>query len=107
MAGFGAHDAKPNLNVHNNNADPLRYGVSASAASMVAGQPGLAPNKAETCAVLQRRYTDVSNALSAVNVNTHWQNWSCSSEWARGLVCFAPLLCWVLVRWVFWQRFSI
>jgi hypothetical protein len=74
VAGFGAHDAKPNLNVHNNNADPLRYGVSASAASMVAGQPGLAPNKAETCAVLQRRYTDVRHALSALNVNRHWLN---------------------------------
>ena len=74
MGGFGAHDAKPNLNVHNNSADLLRYEVSASAASMVAGQPGLAPNKAETCAVLQRRYTDVRHALSALNVNRHWLN---------------------------------
>ena len=42
---------------HNNSAGPLRYEVSASAASMVADQPDHAPNKAETCAVLQRRYT--------------------------------------------------
>ena len=74
MAGFGAHDAKPNLNVHNSNADPLRYEVSTSAESMVAGQPGRAPNKAETCAVLQRRYTDVRHALSVRNANRHWLN---------------------------------
>ena len=72
MGGFGAHDAKPNLNVRNNSADLLRYEVSASAASMVAGQPGLAPNKAEICAVLQRRYTDVRHALSALNANRYW-----------------------------------
>ena len=74
MAGFGAHDAKLNLNVLNNSADPLQYEVSASAASMVAGQPGLKPNKAETCAVLQRRYTDVRHALSVRNANRHWLN---------------------------------
>ena len=59
---------------HNNNADPLRYEVSASAASMVANQPGREPNKAESCAVLQRRYTGVRHALSALNVNRHWLN---------------------------------
>ena len=74
MDGFGAPDAKPNLNVHSNSADPLRYEVSASAASMVAGQPGLALNKAETCAVLQRGYTAVRHALSALNVSRHWLN---------------------------------
>ena len=74
MAGFGAHDAKPNLNVPNDSADPLRYGVSASARFKVAGQPDRAPNKAETCAVLQRRYTDVRHALSAQNVNRHSLN---------------------------------
>ena len=37
-------------------------------------QPDRAPNKAETCAVLQRRYTDVRHALSALNVNRHWLN---------------------------------
>jgi|OM-RGC.v1.030900616 hypothetical protein len=72
--GFGAHDAKPNLNVRNNSADPLQYEVSASAASMVAGQPGLALNKAETCAVLQRRYTGERHVPSALNANRHWQN---------------------------------
>ena len=74
MDGFGAHDAKPNLNVRNNSADPLRYEVSASAASMVADQLGRAPNKAETSAVLQRRYTGVRHVVSAQNVNRHWQN---------------------------------
>ena len=74
MDGFGAQDAKPNLNVHNNSADLLRYEVSASAASMVAGQPGRAPKKSETCAVLQRRYTAMRHALSARNVNRHWLN---------------------------------
>ena len=59
MAGFGAHDAKPNLNVRNNSADPLRYEVSAAAEFTVGNQPGRAPSKAETCALLQRRYTDV------------------------------------------------
>tara|TARA_Y100000385_G_scaffold276805_1_gene323000 strand:+ start:255 stop:479 length:225 start_codon:yes stop_codon:yes gene_type:complete len=72
--GFGAHDAKPNQNVHNNSADPLRYEVSASAEFMVADQPDRGPNKAETCAVLQRRYTDVRHALSALNGNRHWLN---------------------------------
>ena len=72
--GFGVHDAKPNLNVRNNSADPLQYEVSASAASMVAGQPGLALNKAETCAVLQRRYTGERHVPSALNANRHWQN---------------------------------
>jgi hypothetical protein len=72
--GFGAHDAKPNLNVHNNSADPLRYEVSASARFMVAGQQGRALNKAETCAVLQRRYTDVRHVPSALNVNRLWLN---------------------------------
>ena len=71
MAGFGAQDAKPNLNVRNNSADPLRYEVSASVRFMVADQPGRAPNKAETCAVLQRRYTDVRHALFVLNVNRH------------------------------------
>ena len=55
MGGFGAQDAKPNQNVRNNNADPLRYEVSASAEFMVADQLGRALNNAETCAVLQRR----------------------------------------------------
>ena len=59
---------------HNNSAGPLRYEVSASAASMVADQPDHAPNKAETCAVLQRRYTGVRHALSAQNVKRHWLN---------------------------------
>ena len=72
MDGFGAHDAKPNLNVPNNSADPLRYEVSASAEFMVAGQPGRVPNKAETCAVLQRRYTDVRHARSALDANRLW-----------------------------------
>ena len=57
MAGFGAQDAKPNLNVRNNSADPLRYEVSASAEFMVANQPGRVPNKAETCAVLHEDFT--------------------------------------------------
>ena len=74
MAGFGAQDAKLNQNVRTNNADPLRYEVSASAASMVANQPGREPNKAESCAVLQRRYTDVRHALSALNANRLWLN---------------------------------
>ena len=74
MAGFGAQDAKLNQNVRTNSADPLRYAVSASARFMVAGQPGRVPNKAETCAVLQRRYTDVRHALSALNANRHWLN---------------------------------
>ena len=72
--GFGAPDAKPNLNVHSNSADLLRYEVSASAASMVADQPGRVPNKAETCAVLQRRYTGERHVPSALNANRHWQN---------------------------------
>jgi len=33
-----------------------------------------APNEAETCAVLQRRYTAVRHAVSAQNINRHWQN---------------------------------
>ena len=69
--GFGAHDAKQNLNVHNNNADLLRYEVSASAEFTVADQPDRALNKAETCAVLQRRYTAVRHAPSALNANRH------------------------------------
>jgi hypothetical protein len=57
VAGFGAHDAKPNLNVHNNNADPLRYGVSASAASMVADQPGRVPERCvDLCNALNGRF---------------------------------------------------
>ena len=72
MGGFGAQDAKPNQNVRNNNADPLRYEVSASAEFMVADQLGRVPNKAETVAVLQRRYTDVKHALSALNVSRDW-----------------------------------
>ena len=59
---------------HNNSADLLRYEVSASVRFMVAGQPGRALNKAETCAVLQRRYTGVRHALSALSVNRHWLN---------------------------------
>jgi hypothetical protein len=43
-----------------------------------------APNEAETCAVLQRRYTAVRYAVSAQNINRHWQNWSWSSVWVRG-----------------------
>ena len=74
MAGFGAHDAKPNLNVPNDSADPLRYEVSASVRFMVAGQPGRAPNKAETCAVLQKGYTLERHALAALNVNRLWLN---------------------------------
>jgi hypothetical protein len=72
--GFGAQDAKPNLNVRNNSADLLRYEVSAAAEFTVAGQPGRVPKKAESCAVLQRRYTGVRHALSAQNVNRHWLN---------------------------------
>ena len=74
MDGFGAQDAKPNLNARNNSADPLRYEVSASARFMVAGQPGRVPNKAETCAMLQRRYTGERHVPSALNANRHWQN---------------------------------
>ena len=74
MAGFGAQDAKLNQNVRTNSADPLRYEVSASARFMVAGQPGRVPNKAETCAVLQRRYTGERHVLSALNVTRHWLN---------------------------------
>ena len=74
VAGFGAQDAKPNLNVRNNSADPLRYEVSASVRFMVADQPDRAPNKAETCAVLQRPDTGVRHALSALNANRHWLN---------------------------------
>ena len=72
MGGFGAHDAKPNLNVRNNSADPLRYEVSAFVRFMVADQPDHAPNKAETCAVLKRPDTGVRHALSALNANRHW-----------------------------------
>jgi len=39
---------------------------------MVAGQLDRVPNKAETCAVLQRRYTGVRHALSALNASSHW-----------------------------------
>jgi len=46
---------------------------------------GRVPNKAETCAVLQRRYTGERHVPSALNVNRHWQNWGWSSVWARGL----------------------
>ena len=74
MAGFGAQDAKLNQNVRTNNADPLRYAVSASAASMVANQPGRVPNKAETCAVLQRGYTVEIRVRNAQNANRHWLN---------------------------------
>jgi hypothetical protein len=74
VGGFGAHDAKPNLSVRNNNADLLQYEVSASARFMVADQLDRVPNKAETCAVLQRRYTGVRHALSALSVNRHWLN---------------------------------
>ena len=59
---------------HNNSAGPLRYEVSAAARFMVAGQPGRVPNKAETCAVLQRRYTGERHVPSALNANRHWQN---------------------------------
>ena len=59
---------------HNNSADLLRYEVSASAASMVADHQGRVPNKAETCAVLQRRYTGERHVPSALNANRHWQN---------------------------------
>ena len=74
MDGFGAPDAKPNLNVHSNSADLLRYEVSASAASMVADQQGRALNKAETCAVLQRLCMEVKRGLFALNVNKHSLN---------------------------------
>ena len=72
--GFGAQDAKPNLNVPNNSADLLRYEVSASAASMVANQPDRVPNKAETCAVLHEEFTAERRARSALDVNRHWLN---------------------------------
>ena len=72
MAGFGAHDAKPNLNVPNDSADPLRYGVSASARFVVADQRGRAPNKAETCAVLHEQFTAGNREKSALNVKRHW-----------------------------------
>ena len=74
VGGFGAHDAKPNLNVRNNSADPLRYEVSAAAEFTVGNQRDRVPNKAETCAVLQRRYTDVRRALSALNAKRHSLN---------------------------------
>jgi hypothetical protein len=74
VGGFGAHDAKPNLSVRNNNADLLQYEVSASARFMVADQPGRVPNKAETCAVLQRRYTGERHVPSALNANRLWLN---------------------------------
>ena len=74
MDGFGVHDAKPNLNVRNNSADPLRYEVSVSAVFMVADQPGLKPNKAETCAVLHEQFTGERHVVSAQNVNRHWLN---------------------------------
>ena len=45
MDGFGAHDAKPNLNVRNNSADLLRYEVSASIEFMVTDQPDRAPGR--------------------------------------------------------------
>ena len=72
MDGFGAQDAKLNLNVRNNSADLLRYEVSAAAEFTVGNQRDRVPNKAETCAVLQRRYTDVRHALSALNANRYW-----------------------------------
>ena len=59
---------------HNNSADPLRYEVSASAASMVANQPGLKPNKAETCAALLEQFTAERRARSALDANRHWLN---------------------------------
>ena len=71
MDGFGAHDAKPNLNVRNNSADLLRYAVSASAVSMVADQPGRVPNKAETVAVLHEQFTGERHVVSAQNANRH------------------------------------
>jgi hypothetical protein len=74
VAGFGAQDAKLNQNVRTNSADPLRYEVSASARFMVAGQLDRVPNKAETCAVLQKGYTLERHALAALNVNRLWLN---------------------------------
>ena len=74
MTGFGAQDAKLNQNARANSADPLRYEVSASARFMVAGQPGRVPNKAETSAVLQRRYTGERHVSSALNANRLWLN---------------------------------
>jgi hypothetical protein len=41
---------------------------------MVADHQGRVPNKAETCAVLQRPYRGVRHALSALNVNRLWLN---------------------------------
>ena len=64
----------PNPNVHNSNADPLPYEVSASVRFMVADQPGRVPNKAETCAVLQRCYTGERHVPSALNANRLWLN---------------------------------
>ena len=64
----------PNQNLLNDNVDLLMYEENASAASMVADQPDRAPNKAETCAALQRRYKDVRHALSVRNANRHWLN---------------------------------
>ena len=74
MGGFGAQDAKPNLNVRNNSADPLRYEVSASARFMVADQPDRALNKAEPAAPMQRRYTVERRVRNALNGNRHWLN---------------------------------
>ena len=54
MGGFGAHDAKPNLNVRNNSADLLRYEVSAFIEFMVSDQPDRAPE----------RCVDLCNALT-------------------------------------------
>ena len=71
MDGFGAHDAKPNLNVRNNSADPLRYEVSAAAEFTVGNQRGRALNKAETCAVLHEQFTGERHVVSAQNANKH------------------------------------
>ena len=72
--GFGAQDAKPNLNVRNNSADLLRYEVSVSAEFMVANQRGRALNKAETCAVLHEEFTAERRARSALDANRLWLN---------------------------------
>lgn len=57
MTGFGAQDAKLNQNVRTNSADPLRYEASASAASMVADQPGRVPERCvDLCNALNGRF---------------------------------------------------
>ena len=78
MGGFGAHDAKPNLNVYNNSADPLRYEVSASVASMVADQPGRVPERCvDLCIALTGRFDVVPDDNQVIGpdlVQAVWQS---------------------------------